>query len=330
MSEARRQQQTGGNGAIGATRRQIGLPGIRFSVLRWRPESGGPNARRLVILHGVTGNAISWDAVARDLADDGWTVEAPDLPGHGETRWTDDAGRPLADQESIGPAAYGLENMGRLVAGVLRALDERAAPAGERLDAVNAGGRDAPPAAPVVLAHSWGTGVAAAAVDAGAEMAELILLEPPVLSAEQAGDLAESFVSWLRPELDLTAAREQVRADGRDEDGVEAEARAMVETSPGAAAAIARSGPPNPLEFMASWRGAHPSLPVEVIAGEPEAGGLVPAFAVKVFAMALGAEHVHVLRGLGHSPNREDRGRFVELLRGLLGRVEPERHGPRE
>lgn len=293
----------------GAARGAVALPGIRFSVLRWSPDPQRSTGRHLVILHGVTGNAMSWDPIARELADDGWTVEAPDLPGHGLTQWTDGGGRPLRDQESMDVAAYRLENVGRLVAAALEALREGAA------SGAAPGATTAPP---VVLAHSWGTGVAAAAVDAGASVAKLIMLEPPVLSGDQSDDLAESFVSWLRPGLDLDAARELARADGRDSASVEAEAHAMVETSPRAAAAIARSGPANPLGFMAAWRAAHPALPVEVIAGETDAGGLVPAFAVRMFALALGRDHVHVLPGLGHSPNREDRGRFLELLRALL------------
>jgi alpha-beta hydrolase superfamily lysophospholipase len=102
------------------------LPSIRFNVWRWSPSGGVvPSGRRLVILHGVTANAMAFGGVARALASHGCTVDAIDLPGHGGTRWTDEAGQPLSDQESVGRSAYDLRHVGELVAAAMRAIPPR-------------------------------------------------------------------------------------------------------------------------------------------------------------------------------------------------------------
>ena len=300
------------------TRHDLVLPGIRFSAMRWSPRAGaGSDRRHLVILHGVTGNAMAWDGVGMALAQQGWTVDALDLPGHGRTRWTDGDGSPVPDQESVGAERYELRHVGELVARAIRALPPLPPRAGTA----------SPPATPSILGHSWGAGVAVMAIDAGAPVARLVLLDPPFMTPAQGAEMASAFAAELRPGMDLDAARALVREQGETGDSVEARAYAIVETSPLAAGAIARGGPWDPVEVMAAWRARHPDLPVDVIAGDPSSGGMIPPPVLRLLRMALGPSHVHEMPGLGHSPNREDRQRFMQVLGEVLGQDLPQVQG---
>ncbi len=334
-------------------RHEIDLATIRFAAWRWSPPAGAEAAgRRLVILHGVTASAMAFDEVARAIASDGWTVDALDLPGHGGTRWLDADGAPLADQESVGADAYELQRVGDLVAAAVRALPPVSPPPGgersrfETEGAASGAGQprfasgqsSATHDAPVILGHSWGAGVAVMAIDAGAPVRHLVLLDPPFLTPQQGIEMAEGFRAELRPEAaegfraelrpeDAARRPEMARAEvlapvhdpGTTDRDPESGARALPQTSPLAADSIARGAPLDPIRLMAEWRSRHPDLPVDVIAGDPLAGGLVPAPIQSLLRMALGAAHVHALPGLGHSPHNEDLGRFLEVLRGVLG-----------
>jgi pimeloyl-ACP methyl ester carboxylesterase len=294
------------------TRHDLVLPGIRFSAVRWSPPADAESdGRHLVILHGVTGNAMAWDGVGMALARQGCTVDALDLPGHGQTRWTDGDGRPVPDQESVGADRYELHRVGELVARAIHALPTLPPGAGTA----------SPPAPPSILGHSWGAGVAVMAIDAGAPVARLVLLDPPFMTPAQGAEMAASFAAELRPGMDLDAARALVREQGDRGESVEARAHAIVETSPLAAGAIARGGPWDPMEVMAAWRARHPGLPVDVIAGDPSAGGMIPPQILRLLRTALGPSHVHEMPGVGHSPYREDLQRFMQVLGEALGDV---------
>lgn len=311
--------------AVETSSYHVALPGIRFNAWRWSPAGGMPaGGRRIVILHGVTSSALAFAGVARALAADGRTVDALDLPGHGGTRWTDGSGASLPDQESVGRSAYDLRHVGELVAAAMHGIPAaamHALPAAEAEDlhlpaarpraAVLAG-------APALLGHSWGAGVATAAVDAGAAVAQLVLEDPPFLTAEQAAEMADGFRAELRPELD--EARGVVRSWGPAWEGEDADARAqaLVETSPLAADAIARGAPWDPLGLMTAWRRRHAGLRVDLIAGDARAGGRIPADMLPLLRDALGADHVHEMPGLGHSPHRDDPDQFLAILRRVL------------
>lgn len=61
------------------------LRGLRFHYRDW----GRADAPPLVLLHGYTSHARSWDTFARAMAEQ-FRVYALDQRGHGETGWTDD------------------------------------------------------------------------------------------------------------------------------------------------------------------------------------------------------------------------------------------------
>lgn len=73
----------------------IELRGLRFHYRDW--PSSNPKARDLVLLHGYTGHARSWDAFAAAMSDT-YRVLALDQRGHGETQWAP-------------PQAYGTREM---------------------------------------------------------------------------------------------------------------------------------------------------------------------------------------------------------------------------
>ncbi len=73
----------------------IELRGLRFHFRDW--PSIKPDAKDLVLLHGYTGHARSWDAFAEAMTDR-YRVLALDQRGHGETQWAP-------------PHAYGTKEM---------------------------------------------------------------------------------------------------------------------------------------------------------------------------------------------------------------------------
>jgi esterase len=62
----------------------IELRGLRFHYRDWSPKT--PGAPSLVLLHGYTGHARSWDAFAEAMTDR-YRVIALDQRGHGATGW---------------------------------------------------------------------------------------------------------------------------------------------------------------------------------------------------------------------------------------------------
>lgn len=62
----------------------IELRGLRFHYRDWSCDKAG--ARDLVLLHGYTGHARSWDAFARAMSEN-YRVLALDQRGHGESQW---------------------------------------------------------------------------------------------------------------------------------------------------------------------------------------------------------------------------------------------------
>ena len=73
----------------------IELRGLRFHYRDW--SSSNPDAKDLVLLHGYTSHARSWDEFAAAMSDT-YRVLALDQRGHGETQWAP-------------PQAYGTREM---------------------------------------------------------------------------------------------------------------------------------------------------------------------------------------------------------------------------
>lgn len=88
------------------TDEQVELRGLRFHFRDWRARSD--NAPVLVLLHGYTGHARSWDAFAQTMTDR-YRVIAFDQRGHGESAWA-------------GPGGYGIGEMTADLAALVQAL----------------------------------------------------------------------------------------------------------------------------------------------------------------------------------------------------------------
>jgi pimeloyl-ACP methyl ester carboxylesterase len=73
----------------------VEMRGLRFYYRDWACSK--PGAQTLVLLHGYTGHARSWDAFAEGMARD-YRVLALDQRGHGQTQWAP-------------PNAYGTDEM---------------------------------------------------------------------------------------------------------------------------------------------------------------------------------------------------------------------------
>jgi len=90
------------------------LRGLRFYYRDW--ASAKANAQDLVLLHGYTGHARSWDALARTLSTR-YRVLALDQRGHGQTDWAPrdqyDTSEMITDLEAF-VAALQLENFALL------------------------------------------------------------------------------------------------------------------------------------------------------------------------------------------------------------------------
>lgn len=69
---------------LARTEETIGLNGLRFHYSDW--PASDPDAPTLLILHGCTGHARSWDTFATAMTDR-YRVLALDQRGHGETEW---------------------------------------------------------------------------------------------------------------------------------------------------------------------------------------------------------------------------------------------------
>lgn len=67
--------------------RTLGLNGLNFHYRDW----GNEGAQALVLLHGFTGHARTWDTFARAMCDR-YHVLALDQRGHGESDWATDYG----------------------------------------------------------------------------------------------------------------------------------------------------------------------------------------------------------------------------------------------
>ncbi len=65
--------------------REITLNGIRFHYREW----GDPSSPPLVILHGISSHARTWDTFAKAFCDR-YRIFALDQRGHGESGWADD------------------------------------------------------------------------------------------------------------------------------------------------------------------------------------------------------------------------------------------------
>ena len=143
--------------------RQLDLPvdGGTLRVLLW-----GTGDQVVVAVHGITANAVSWQAVARDLPAD-WALAAPDLRGRGHSNNL--------------PGPYGFAQHATDVAAVLRHFGEP----------------------PTLVGHSMGAYIALLTRDSYPDLARrLILIDGGLPFALPAGiDIDATLDATLGPAI---------------------------------------------------------------------------------------------------------------------------------
>ena len=241
--------------------------GIPFSSLRW----GDPDGRPLVLIHGVTASARIWWRIGPALAASGRRVVAVDLPGHGLTgHWT---GHHRFRDNAADVAAW-----------------------------IRAAGLDVPDLQ--VIGHSWGAMTAAALPIAGIRPAALVLLDPPAIPFAVISQMASDPSETTYPSLEAAVtALGAINPDWPHED-VAAKAEALTQLDVAAALAV--------LLDNGDWDGglgdladpAAAGIPVWLVRGDEDAGGLVPDAIVPRFAAAIGAGHCLTIAGAPHAPQR--------------------------
>jgi esterase len=82
--------------AARSTSRHLALNGLKFHYLDW-----GGDGPPLVMLHGLTGHAHTWDHTAAALSE-GYHVYALDQRGHGDTEWASRYGIPAMLGDLLG------------------------------------------------------------------------------------------------------------------------------------------------------------------------------------------------------------------------------------
>jgi pimeloyl-ACP methyl ester carboxylesterase len=257
--------------------------GIPFSSIVW----GDPASRPLVLIHGVTASARIWWRIGPALAAAGRRVVAVDLPGHGETgHWQ---GHHRFRDNAADVAAW-----------------------------IRAAGLDVPSLQ--VVGHSWGALTAAALPLAGIRPATLVLLDPPAIPHAVISQMASDPSEQPYPNRE-TALRALAAANPTWPPlDVAAKAEALAQLDVAAARAV--------LLDNGDWDGgladlsdpAAAGIPIWVVRGDPDAGGLLPDAALQAFAARIGASHILTLAGAPHAPQRIfPAATTLALLRALAG-----------
>ena len=265
----------------GARRRTVVAGGIPWATADW----GDPSAPPVLLVHGVTSNAEAFWRVGPAVAAARRHVVAVDLPGHGRTGHWQGRHRFAETAEDL--------------AGFIRAA---------RLDRPDL----------AVLGHSWGAMIVAALPAAGLRPARLILLDPPALPVA-----AMELMTHDPGERHYDDLAEAVAAIGSANPGwsdgdVHAKALGLTQFDEPAVLAV--------LVDNGDWDGGLGALgdplsrevPVWLIRGEFEQGGLIPDAVLPALAARVGADHVTTIADAPHSTQRtHPEATTLAILRAL-------------
>jgi pimeloyl-ACP methyl ester carboxylesterase len=256
---------------------------VPWSAIAW----GAPEARPLLLIHGVTASAAVWWRVGPALAAADRRVIAVDQAGHGRTgHWR----------------------------GHHRFRDNAA----DLATFVRGSGLDR--AALQVVGHSWGAVTAASLPAAGFRPATLVLLDPPVLPyariALEAGDPTQLPFRTLDQAVAAIHAAEPAWSDG----DVRAKAEALLELDFDAARAVLLENGDWDGGLADLREPAAAGIDTWLIRGDPTTGGYVDDDAARAFAAHIGDDHVLTIAGSPHSPQRTHPVETVaSILRALGG-----------
>ena len=261
---------------------EVPAAGIPWSALTW----GDPAARPLLMLHGVCSSAAVWWRVGPALAAVGHRIVAVDQPGHGWTghwqghhRFRDNAADVVAFARAAG-------------------LD--------RADVQ-------------VIGHSWGGLTAAALPVAGLRPSRLVLLDPPVLPfaiiSQMVVDPGERHYDTFEEARPVVRGRNPDWSDG----DVDAKAEALTQLDEEAARSVLLDNGDFDGGLGDLADPAADGIPIWLIRGDPDTGGLIPDPAADRFAARIGEDHVITLPGTPHSPQRTHPVETTAALLRALG-----------
>jgi pimeloyl-ACP methyl ester carboxylesterase len=256
--------------------------GIPWSALVW----GDPAGRPLLLIHGVTASAAVWWRVGPALAATGRRVTAVDQAGHGKTgHWQ---------------GHHRFRDNATDIAAFIRAA---------RLDRPDL----------QIIGHSWGAVSAAALPIAGIRPATLVLLDPPVLPLERISQEASDPGQQVFDDLDEAIAAVR-RSEPTWSDGdIRAKAEALLTLDEAAARSV--------LLDNGDWDGgladlrdpAASGLAIWIVRGEPATGSYVSDDAARAFAEIVGEDHVLMIDGAPHSPQRTHPQETIAAFLRALG-----------
>ena len=233
----------------------------------------GKGPRRALLLHGLTSAGSTWWRLADDLAESGFTIVAPDLRAHGTS--------PAGDSLSIESHRDDVLLLG--------------------------GGWD------LLVGHSLGGAIAAAAMAADPTFAARVVLEDPAIDSDVTARFLASFPEpSLHPTIEAIAA-EHPNWDPHD---VELKVEALLQCGPEVSERTMKDASP-----WDTWPAvlAMP-VPLLLLGADPVDSSLVTA-ANGAEAVAANANIEFVLvDGAGHSMHRDAYDRYWQLMRGFLER----------
>jgi pimeloyl-ACP methyl ester carboxylesterase len=241
--------------------------GIPWSALAW----GDPEARPLLMVHGVTSSAATWWRVGPALAAIGRRVVAVDLPGHGRTgHWQ---------------GHHRLRDNAADVAAFVRA-------AGLERDDLQ------------VVGHSWGAATTAALPVAGLRPAILVLIDPPAVPhtfmVQQVSASDERKYDDLDEAIRAVRAANPAWGDG----DVRAKAEALTQLDEEAARSVLLDNGDWDGGLADLSDPAAAGIPAWIVRGETATGGYLPEDRLAKFAALIGPDHVITIPGAPHSPQR--------------------------
>jgi pimeloyl-ACP methyl ester carboxylesterase len=261
----------------------VRVDGVDWATRSWGSTGDPP----LVLAHGVTSEWATFWRLGPALARSGRRVVAIDLPGHGET-------------------------------GHWRGRHRFAETAADLTAFLRAAGLDVPELA--VLGHSWGGMVVAQLPAAGLRPRTLILLDPPHLTLNRLRALTDAPTEQLYETLDEARARIRAESPTWYDGDVDAKAIGLTRFSVAGVLAVLRENGPWDAGVGALGAPAAAGVDAWYVIGQWHAGGLIPDHAVRKLAARVGRDHVLVIAGGPHSPQRtHHEATALAILRALGG-----------
>lgn len=252
---------------VPGARLAVDAAGIPWSALAW----GDPEARPLLLIHGVTSSAANWWRVGPALAATGRRVVAVDLPGHGRTgHWT---GHHRFRDNAADVAAF-------------------AAAAGIVVPDLQ------------VVGHSWGAMTAAALPAVGLRPATLVLVDPPALPHADISAFALDPDERTYDDLDEAVTAVRAENPGWSEGDVRAKAEALTQLDETAARSVLLDNGDWDAGLADLADPGAAGIPVWLIRADPATGGYIPDEALPALIARVGAERIHTIPGAPHSPHR--------------------------